>query len=296
MSTAMSLPITIHAQSLRHALSTHSDQTKKQKQQMTRLFHTLLASYSTPFVQRVSPSHPPPPAVYVFAYGSLINPSSLQRTIGSTSALPSHQSHSSIKTIPAVVSGFKRSWEYKCSRRQYTAVSVTRDESAATNGVLVQVQWAQLRALDARESGYTRELITMDKLRLYEKTDELNNGHYAAMDSNNLPSNAIVFMYTLDSSNNHTASPSVPIPQSYVDCIVAGALQTHGYAFAREFIQTTAGWAAHWVNDRNAVAPVRRYVPDCSAGERDLSPDLQDAVDELLKAVVPNAFMHRVDV
>ncbi|KAJ3223688.1 hypothetical protein HDU81_009032 [Chytriomyces hyalinus] len=295
MTTAMSLPITLHAQTLRSTLSTHAEQSKKQKQQMTRLFQTLLASYTTPLVQRVSPSHPPPPPVYVFAYGSLINPSSLQRTIGSTSASPSHQRHSSIKTIPAVVSGFKRSWEYKCSRRQYTAVSVTRDESSATNGVLVRVQWAQLRALDAREAGYTREMITMDKLRLYEDSEKLNNEHFAT-DSNNLPSNAIVFMYTLDSSNNHTASPSVPIPQSYVDCIVAGALQTHGYAFAREFVQTTAGWAAHWVNDRNAVAPVRRYVPDCSTGERDPSPDVQHAVDELLKAVVPNAFMQRVDV
>ncbi|KAI8612100.1 hypothetical protein BC830DRAFT_1138383 [Chytriomyces sp. MP71] len=226
------------------------------------------------------------PRIFVFAYGSLINSQSLHRTIGTI--LPSHTASKQqrLSAIPALIHGYTRSWSYKCNRKSYTAVSVTPSISRASrvNGVLVPILSEQLSLLDSRECGYNRTQVSLADVSLYSST----------FDNFSLHPSDIVFMYT-EPVVAHKACPMVPIPQSYVDCIAVGALE-YGVEFARDFVALTAGWASHWVNDRRAVAPVRRYVPDMKAGETEAPAATLFAVDAMLKSLVPHAFSARVEL
>ena len=178
---------------------------------------------------------------YLFGYGSLINQKSRQRTIPR-----------SISAIPARVSGFVRSWSYRCPKRQYTAVSVTRlsNLNELVNGVLVPLEIEDLKILDSREKNYARGIVPASQI-------------YTEF---NLPANAVVWIYenhtqlavnhstsSLDfnEKETHSPSPSCPIPQSYLDCIMVGCLNI-GQEFAQEFIKLTKGWCEKsYLLDRN---------------------------------------------
>lgn len=62
-----------------------------------------------------------------------------------------------------------------------------------------------------------------------------------------------VWVYTINEPN--PGSVDFPIPQSYVDVIVAGALEV-SLKFAERFVTTTAGWE-HWIDDRHVPLYVR---------------------------------------
>jgi hypothetical protein len=62
--------------------------------------------------------------------------------------------------------------------------------------------------------------------------------------------------------------------QSYVDVVLRGALR-YGPDFAKELIQTTAGWSVFWLNDREL--PRRPWVD---------TNDYQE-IDSLLSKVEP---------
>ncbi|KAJ3290883.1 hypothetical protein HDU79_002899 [Rhizoclosmatium sp. JEL0117] len=231
--------------------------------------------------------------IYIFAYGSLINAASVRRSVSSPiSSTPT----------PVSITGFKRSWSFKCSRRQYTAVSISPSKSKtdSVNGVLLKLSSeADLKNLDAREQGYMRTQICMSRISQPYK-------------SATIEPHAQVWAYVLEdcdtesgyesdssvsSTKSHVACPKVPIPQSYVDCILAGALLEHGQQFAIDFIRSTDMWhEGTWINDRNAQDPVRRYVPNAAVGEKDLCPNVAQAIDDLLRALVPDAFSSRIDV
>ncbi|ORY44745.1 hypothetical protein BCR33DRAFT_208065 [Rhizoclosmatium globosum] len=233
------------------------------------------------------------PPVYIFAYGSLINGASVRRSITAPVA---------VAPKPVVVSGFRRTWGFKCARRSYTAVAITASASAndCVNGVLVRVNNDDLPNLDKREEGYARRRICSSLIR-----QPYGNVH--------IEPHAQIWAYILEdcceaesgyesdssisSTRSHVACPVVPIPQSYIDCIIAGALLEHGPRFARDFIRLTHSWhEGTWINDRNAKDPVRRYVPNAAVGENDLCPKVAKSVDDLLQALVPSAFSSRIDV
>ncbi|KAI9333092.1 hypothetical protein BDR26DRAFT_868579 [Obelidium mucronatum] len=225
--------------------------------------------------------------IYLFAYGSLINPLSLKRTIGRQES-----------AVPVRVAGFRRWWGFRCARRSYTAVSIahTGRTEDMVNGVLIPVSTSDLVHLDEREAGYLRREISIKDVAAYTSGLQLQN--------------ATVFAYVLEedegydsdgsvasSTTSHVACPLVPIPQSYVDCILTGALMEHGHAFARDFVQWTQGWhQGHWINDRYAPESVKRYVPNTQAGESDVAESVAQSVDSLLKSLIPQAFEARVQV
>lgn len=219
------------------------------------------------------------PRHYLFGYGSLINPQSRLRTVPyPTSA------------IPVTVRGMQRSWSYRCPRKEYTAVGVSRvpfsNGPAFCNGVLIPIEnpEIELPRLDQRECNYTRSLISLSDLEFAHST-------YAKRFQ--LSPDALIWVYELPSNKlQHTPSPTTPIPQSYVDCILAGCL-LYGATFAHQFIEQTAGWdAGTWVNDRNANEEVRRYIK-CKLETRTIEPDV---VDSMLKNVVPMAFDGRIEL
>lgn len=65
-----------------------------------------------------------------------------------------------------------------------------------------------------------------------------------------------------------------PLLESYIDVVVEGALE-YGPDFARELLETTAGWSKYWLNDRELAR--RPWVHDGRAA----------AVDSLLATVAP---------
>ncbi|KAJ3006030.1 UNVERIFIED_CONTAM: hypothetical protein HDU68_004304 [Siphonaria sp. JEL0065] len=170
------------------------------------------------------------------------------------------------------------------------------------NGVLIPVSFSDLISLDEREAGYERKELSPRDVASYDITNSTSS-----LDLEN----STIFAYVLEDQDSgyesdssitstgsigHTACPKVPIPQSYIDCILAGALLQHGPAFARDFIEWTQGWQGHWINDRYASNNVKRYIPNTQAGEGDLEQSLAESVDLLLASLVPNAFEARVQV
>lgn len=204
------------------------------------------------------------PLHYLFGYGSLIHPDSRRKTTQRyTRALPVH------------VAGFRRCWSYNC-RDSYTAVAVVQSPDDECNGVIFPIHDPEheLKKLDAREVNYMRTSLSLSQCRL---SDHLSPEIQEEMNtwpefSGFFTGDCIVWLYELPISSQpskeaaesvHLPSPDIPIPQSYVDCILDGCL-IFGHEFAVCFLKTTRGWcAAAWLNDRhlhhNAII---KYRPD----------------------------------
>ncbi|KAI8924425.1 hypothetical protein BC831DRAFT_465614 [Entophlyctis helioformis] len=96
------------------------------------------------------------------------------------------------------------------------------------------------------------------------------------------------------SSSPHKPCRHIPIPQSYVDCILDGCLR-FGSEFARLFIASTHGWDGRaWLDDRHACVTQRKYVPNAEVGETPAKPETLDAVDRLLSASLPLDYRSRI--
>lgn len=218
---------------------------------------------------------------YIFGYGSLINQKSRMRTISNA-----------VNAFPAKISNFERSWSYKCPKRNYTAVAVTRTTTNThINGVLIPIQnEAQLAAFDKRECNYARGIIPLS--------------HITILGDTQLPANSIVWVYenhtslaknysTTSASINcckHIPSPKCPIPQSYLDCILVGCL-TFGREFAQEFIKSTKGWCPKsFLNDRYACPKTRKYVCHKESGENMACGSCVGTVDSILTDMLPLEF------
>ncbi|KAI9093000.1 hypothetical protein DFS34DRAFT_631227 [Phlyctochytrium arcticum] len=237
------------------------------------------------------------PAHYLFGYGSLINPQSRLRTVSSPTT-----------AIPAVVRGLQRSWDYICPRKLYTAVGVRRLSASTStcNGVLIPITHPEtdLPSLDLREKNYRRTQISLSDLSFPFSASSAS--------ATTLPKDAIVWVYELDSSltaqqqiccstttttsssSSSSSAKPIPIPQSYLDCILTGCL-LYGPTFALDFLLSTTGWdSTHWINDRDALPAVQKYVRDIQRGETlCVEPHVADA---LLRQVVPAALAKRVQV
>ena len=185
--------------------------------------------------------------MYLFGYGSLINNCSRMKTIKNLNGHP----------IPVVVTGFERSWSYKCPRKDYTAVSVSRKIDSTTNGVLIPVTECDLFCLDDRELDYARGKVELDSIQILDKTILNPNDLVFVYETHNM----MFQNYSTTSLNKtfapHSPSPLYPIPQSYLDCILSGCLQ-YGSDFARIFLTTTKGWKLDdqvLLNDREHTNP-----------------------------------------
>ena len=226
------------------------------------------------------------------------------------------------------MANLKRSWDYNC-RNSYTAVSVSASPSSSCGGVLIPLSqenpWDNLKALDVRECDYERAVICPSRIQLWSD-DDLSSTNSGRIVSDMIGPHDVVWVYQspiLSSSpspspsseqspkSNNTQVPSadIPIPQSYLDIILDGAMSI-SHKFATHLLKTTFNWpqplphdssdtTQHlhtFINDRRAPKGIRRYTPDTTLGESELSPDTLNAIDDIMKQVIPSVLEARVDI
>lgn len=174
---------------------------------------------------------------YLFGYGSLINVRS--RGLTSATALAS----------PARLAGLRRGWFAPVTADRITYLAVQRTAGVSCNGVIVKVDAMNLPSFDAREKSHNRISVNRSSV-------ELVDGGVLAP--------GVIWAY--ECLTVKAPTPANPIVQSYVDVVLDGCLAI-GDAFAREFIRSTAGWRAPWVNDRQHPR-YPRHVPTAASPDR----------------------------
>lgn len=209
---------------------------------------------------------------YIFGFGSLISPESRART-GDTGA-----------AYVATIADCERSWSLRVKlppaavvNPDITGVSAvavrllppanTSTTPTSCAGVVMEVSEAELPNFDAREVGYRRVMISLNRVSLHSgKECEMVLGAGACIwcyvDQN------IDVTSLAAAANARPALPSAefPIIQSYLDVIMDGCLQVGGESFARNFLETTVGWvgsgdssssSVYFLNDRAKPGYVR---------------------------------------
>jgi len=191
------------------------------------------AAFATDYWGRMLPGQP---TDFIFGYGSLIDTASRNATAGhSTPAIP-------VRVSAAF--GYVRTWDDRTSTG-FTALGLARagpgEHAMTINGVLFPVEGNDLPAFDARESGYARIEVPRDDIE--------------ALSWERLPLQGRIWVYIPEIPGRPPGvdlpqpNASFPLLQSYIDVVMEGGLE-YGSGFAKEIIETTAGWSSDWLNDR----------------------------------------------
>ena len=189
---------------------------------------------------------------YVFGYGSLLERASRTRT-----------NPDAIGAWPARVTGYQRGWFHQFADNvgsSCTYLGAIEAKGKTTNGVIYRV--ADFESTKARETGYTAIPLKAGEITM------LDGGGPLEIDKDE---KVYIFISNKDSiSKTKAPTPQFPMVQSYVDLCVNGCLELESLyrtakGFPAEFIRTTTGWNANWVNDR--IYPRRPfiYAPTASA-------------------------------
>lgn len=133
----------------------------------------------------------------------------------------------------------------------FSVLGVKPCAECCIDGVMVPIQADEVPALDARERGYSRHMVTSTK-----STDALA-------------------MYVSHSEHVAMACSDYPLLQSYVDCVLAGFLAIYGWDGVDRFFASTAGWSAPILPDRLCPLYPRAVV---------LSQTLTESFDERIMA------------
>ena len=204
-----------------------------------------------------APDHDQPQ--YTLVYGSLMETESKDRTVKDAGP-----------NLPVRVTGFRRGWIDPGTDPgpQPVYLGVRPDADASMNAVIYRLDDPRdIDRTDAREYIYCRSLVPPAQL-------EMLGGQTRP--------NGQVWLYVTPESHVGAATPDTPIVQSYVDIFVNGCLELQDRygldGFARECIDSTAGWSAHWVNDR--IYPRRPFIYRKNAVR----------IDRLLQAALPEIF------
>lgn len=175
---------------------------------------------------------------FFFGYGSLVN----------------RDTHDYPDAEPAKIRGWRREW--RCSHRfGRTFLSAVRDKGVVIEGLVARVPGADWAALDMREAGYARHVLSGTELQAAR------------------PLQAQV--YAICERQSSLPTEAHPIRLSYLDVVVAGFLREFGETGVARFFETTTGWAA--TLDDRAQPLYARAVP--------VSADIRDMVDANLAAL-----------
>jgi len=181
-------------------------------------------------------------AALVFGYGSLMETQSRERTNPDAGDVR-----------PARVTGFQRGWFHQFSDyvgSSCTYLGASGSATATVNGVIYHVD--DFQKTKERETGYTA-------VELSPKAIEMLDGKAA-------PDQPVYLFVSNPTDISKTLAPTLAFPmvQSYVDICINGCLEIEAAYpntaknFAEEFIRTTIGWNAYWVNDR--IYPRRPFI------------------------------------
>jgi hypothetical protein len=189
---------------------------------------------------------------YVFGYGSLIEKESRTRT-----------NPEAAEARPARVTGFQRGWFHQFAKNvgsTCTFLGAIGRSSATINGVIYHVN--DFEKTKERETGYTATPVPPGQIEMLDGT-----GHWD-------PAKTVYIFISDRADISKTGEPTVEIPmvESYVDICINGCLEVEAqyssaHGFAQEFIRTSSGWNANWVNDR--VYPRRPFISVPNAGKID---------------------------
>jgi len=153
---------------------------------------------------------------YFFGYGSLVN----------------RETHSYPDAHPAQLRGWRRAW-VRSAAFDRVFLSVIPDAETTISGLIAAVPDSDWRALDARETGYTR----------------LNSGSSVL---HPLPSAPPIAHYAVSEDHHGIEMPRNTVLLSYVDVVVQGFLREFGKDGVADFFDTTDGWDTPIINDRAA--------------------------------------------
>ncbi len=150
---------------------------------------------------------------FVFGYGSLVNPGT----------------HTYDALHPARIPGWRRVWRH-VEGREVAFLTVARDPECSIDGVIAPVPGEDWAALDVREKSYLREpadnvdhdVPHASDVRIYHAPEHLHRPH----------------------SGHH------PILLSYLDVVVQGYFRLGGETAVAAFFETTDGWDAPVLDDR----------------------------------------------
>ncbi|HMF92718.1 MAG TPA: gamma-glutamylcyclotransferase family protein [Vicinamibacterales bacterium] len=195
---------------------------------------------------------------YVFGYGSLLERASRTRT-----------NPEAVGAWPARVTGYQRGWFHQFADNVGSTCTYLGAEKVAgktINGVVYPVN--DIEATKQRETGYTAVPLTTDDIKMLDGCPPLTIG-----------ADVQVYIFVSNPasiSKTKEPTPTFPMVQSYVDICINGCLELEALyrevngSFTKEFISTTTGWNAYWVNDR--IYPRRPfiYAPNASAIDRAL--------------------------
>ncbi len=171
---------------------------------------------------------------YVFGYGSLVN----------------RHTHNYRDARRARVVGWRRAWRH-FEGRAAALLTAIEDRKSKLDGVIVSVPDAEWPALDLRE-------------RNYLKAKAANVEH-------TLPHEPKIHIYRAPDWMHRPAQAMTPIALSYLDVVVQGYLAEFGEAGVQRFFETTDGWNAPVLNDRDA--PIYGRHRSLNARERRLVDD-----------------------
>jgi hypothetical protein len=172
---------------------------------------------------------------FFFGYGSLVN-------VGT---------HAHAPAFPARIAGWRRVWRH-LPERPFATLSVEPFEAGQISGLIAGVNAGDWAALDEREAAYGRHDVT------HAVTHNGTGAREIAMYV--VPADTAPLMRTL------------PILLSYLDVVVQGYHQVFGGEGVADFLRTTAGWEAGYVDDRAEPIYPRHQV--LTAEERRLSDQL----------------------
>ena len=155
-----------------------------------------------------------------FGYGSLVNCST----------------HTYPNTRKATLSGWRRAWVRTLGYSQ-VLLSVRPDPGTEIAGLTADVPSADWTALDMREAGYQRSVVTP-----HVPDESTETWVYAVHDDNVLPHGEHMIL------------------QSYLDAVLQGFLRLWGEEGVHTFFETTDGWDVPVLNDRDAPRYPRHQV------------------------------------
>lgn len=194
---------------------------------------------------------------YVFGYGSLLERASRTRT-----------NPDAIGAWPARVTGYQRGWFHQFADHvgsTCTYLGAVAAKGKTINGAIYRV--ADFESTRQRETGYTATPLKAGEITMLDGGDPMETGGAARV---------YIFVSNEDSvSRTREPTPRFPMVQSYVDICINGCLELESLyrtakGFTQEFICTTTGWNANWVNDR--IYPRRPfiYAPNATAIDKAL--------------------------
>lgn len=168
---------------------------------------------------------------FIIGYGSLMNISSLKRTLPQIDYIEPIYLHNYIRSWSAI--------ENEKHSLSTTYLGVSKEKNKKINCIIFEVPEQLIDTLDSREFLYTRESVNKTDIEFIKSKTKIED-------------NDNIWIYLTKIPQEPESD--FPIIQSYVDTCISGCIQLENQFtiknFANTFIQTTQNWSKYWVNDR----------------------------------------------